>query len=101
MSTRQYRYFLIGVAIEKPANQADFCLTKRIVIEYNHGAATRVAPAMPRSSSGPGRRPFKAEITGSTPVRGTILERSLAYPLILVCQASLHLPLCRTGDKPL
>ena len=28
---------------------------------------------MPRSSSGPGRRPFKAEITGSTPVRGTIL----------------------------
>lgn len=27
---------------------------------------------MPRSSSGQGRRPFKAETTGSTPVRGTI-----------------------------
>ncbi len=26
--------------------------------------------AEPRSSSGLGRRPFKAEITGSTPVRG-------------------------------
>ena len=35
-------------------------------IEYNHASDT------PRSSSGPGRRPFKAEITGSTPVRGTI-----------------------------
>ncbi len=26
---------------------------------------------MARSSSGPGRRPLKAEITGSTPVRAT------------------------------
>ena len=33
----------------------------------------------PRSSSGLGRRPFKAEITGSTPVRGIVdFVRSLA-----------------------
>ena len=29
---------------------------------------------MARSSSGPGRRPLKAEITGSTPVRATTRE---------------------------
>ena len=48
------------------------------------------ARSMPRSSSGLGRRPFKAEITGSNPVRGTIppfvisqlFRRSLACFLI-------------------
>ena len=32
---------------------------------------------MARSSSGPGRRPLKAEITGSTPVRATLFLRSV------------------------
>ena len=41
-------------------------LDKAPTLEYNPGCELT-----PRSSSGQGRRPFKAEITGSTPVRGT------------------------------
>ena len=39
----------------------------------NNAAATVTRDNMPRSSSGQGHRPLKAEITGSNPVRGTTL----------------------------
>ena len=48
-----------------------FCLTKQQPLRYNRTATTEAALHEPRSSSGPGHRPFKAEITGSNPVRGT------------------------------
>ena len=40
-------------------------------LRYNRTATIDAALNEPRSSSGPGHRPFKAEITGSNPVRGT------------------------------
>ena len=45
---------------------------------------------MARSSSGSGRRPLKAEITGSNPVRATIdcsrlLREPFSYCLLRIC----------------
>ena len=48
-----------------------FRLTKQQSLRYNRTATADAALNEPRSSSGPGHRPFKAEITGSNPVRGT------------------------------
>ena len=50
-----------------------FCLTNQQPLRYNRTATTGAAFNEPRSSSGPGHRPFKAEITGSNPVRGTFI----------------------------
>ena len=66
-------------------------LDKAERIEYNSRVKTQLITDLPRSSSGLGRRPFKAEITGSNPVRGTISQSSLAALIILVCQAALLL----------
>ena len=63
-----------------------FCLTKQQPLRYNRTATTDAALHEPRSSSGPGHRPFKAEITGSNPVRGTFIllnchaQRSISAP---------------------
>ena len=57
-------------------------LDKASTIEYNPDVNTQTILYRPRSSSGQGRHPFKVEITGSTPVRGTIFRRSLASLLI-------------------
>ena len=48
-----------------------FRLTKQQSLRYNRTATADAALNEPRSSSGQGHRPFKAEITGSNPVRGT------------------------------
>jgi hypothetical protein len=50
---------------------------------------------MPRSSSGLGCHPFKVEITGSNPVRGTFFlsEEKPGILSICLCQAFLYLPL--------
>ena len=58
---------------------------------YNRTATLDTACNEPRSSSGPGHRPFKAEITGSNPVRGTYLYKKPGIPIVrsnLVYQAS-------------
>jgi hypothetical protein len=52
-----------------------FCLTKQQSLRYNRTATADTASNEPRSSSGPGHRPFKAEITGSNPVRGTYFSK--------------------------
>ena len=52
-----------------------YCLTKQQALRYNRTATTGTALHEPRSSSGLGHRPFKAEITGSNPVRGTYFSR--------------------------
>ena len=43
-------------------------------MQYNPSVDVQ-ARSMPRSSSGQGRRPFKAEATGSNPVRGTVFVK--------------------------
>ncbi len=48
-------------------------------IRYNHNADATIVCDAPRSSSGQGRRPFKAEITGSNPVRGILLPTGNNY----------------------
>src|SRR5215469_3558699 len=58
--------------VRKKDNNSQKSLDKEPAIEYNPSVNSKAAFNMPRSSSGLGHRPFKAEITGSNPVRGTL-----------------------------
>ena len=58
--------------IHKP-NNSKILLDKQVGMQYNPVVIEiQNIVCLPRSSSGLGRRPFKAEIMGSSPIRGTI-----------------------------